>query len=244
MKGRPRCQRVQTSGSRGPFGHQRQLRHQRVLPGPPGLGAGHDLLGWRDGLGRVQDYGRGSIRALWWSWQERPERALVRPRRADADLSLVWHDTLRRHVPWHVVRIHDLRAPADRLGCLSPSRALVLRHYLRPRPPARLAEVERIGPIAVVRQFLLGQAPAAHRPADILRNPGIVGQEVHQTFLVGLLFPDDLATPRLGRLGIIVVPADVVGAERTMVVPAKAVAPLFFGGKNTGELVTEHDNGS
>src|SRR5262245_5869462 len=73
-------------------------------------------------------------------------------------------------------------------------------------------------PIAVVLEFVLGKAPAAHLFLHIFRHARIVGDKIEQAFLVGLVLSDDLAATFISRLGVIVVVADVVGAERPVIV--------------------------
>jgi hypothetical protein len=84
--------------------------------------------------------------------------------------------------------------------------------------PPGLADVNLVRPVAVIGELVLGQAPAAHRFADIGRHPRVVGDEVVPALLVAPVLIQDLAAALVCRLGIIVVQADVVGAERTVVV--------------------------
>ncbi len=137
---------------------------------------------------------------------------------ADADVPLVLHEAILGHVALHMVRIHGIGAHPDRLGRLQPAEAVVLGHHVDAEHPPGLADIDLVGPVAVVGEFVLGQPPAAHRLADIVRHPRIVGQEVHQSLLVPLVFGDDLPPPLVGGVGVVVIEADVVRAEGAVVV--------------------------
>ena len=69
----------------------------------------------------------------------------------------------------------------------------------------RFANVDLVRPVAVVDKFILGQAPAVHLGLDLVWNAGIVGDEIHQTFLVGLVFRYDFPTSLVTGFGIVVV---------------------------------------
>ena len=157
-----------------------------------------------------------------WHWSflglNRAEGDLVRPLGADTDVAFVLHVTFGRHVPLHVVRVHRVRAHADRLGRRPPFQQFVLGHHVPADHPPRFADVDLVRPVAVVDELVPGEAPLAHRRPHVFRHARIVGDEVHQSLLVDLVFVDDLAAALVGGLGVVVVAADVVGAERTVVV--------------------------
>ena len=73
-------------------------------------------------------------------------------------------------------------------------------------------------PASVVGKLIFGQPPFCHRLAHVLGDTWIVRHEVHQSLLVLLMFFDDLFAAFVVGFGVIVVHADIVSAERTMVV--------------------------
>ena len=134
-------------------------------------------------------------------------------------------------VPLHVVRVHGVRAHAHRFRGFAFSEAILLCHHVPAYHPARLAHVDLVRPVAVVREFVLGEAPAGHLFADVSGHPRIVRDEVHQALLVQLVLADDFPAPGVGRLWIVVIHADVIGGERAVVVGVR------LGVRNRVELV-------
>src|SRR5690606_21598815 len=69
----------------------------------------------------------------------------------------------------------------------------------------------------------------------VLRYARIIGHEIHQALLVGAVFVDDFTPPLVRCLGVVVVVADVVGAERPVVV---GVGLLIGDGVELGKHLT------
>jgi hypothetical protein len=72
--------------------------------------------------------------------------------------------------------------------------------------------------MTVVCKLILGEAPAIHLCENVFRHPRIIGQEIHQSLLVKLVLFDDFTAALIGSIRVIVVPPDIVGAERAMIV--------------------------
>ena len=72
--------------------------------------------------------------------------------------------------------------------------------------------------MAVVLEFVLGEAPGGHAGADVLGDAGVVGDEPEKALLVGFVFGDDLLAAFVGGFGVVVVVADVVEGEAAVIV--------------------------
>ena len=84
--------------------------------------------------------------------------------------------------------------------------------------PARFTDIDLVGPVPVVGEFVAGKSPLGACIADVPRHAGIVGQEVEQALLVTDVLPDDLFPDPVGTLRIRIVQPDVVSAEGSVVV--------------------------
>ena len=78
-------------------------------------------------------------------------------------------------------------------------------------------------PVAVVLELILRQPPSLHLRLHLLRHARVSCDEIEPALLISLMLADDLAPPLVGRLGIVVVKADVVRAERAVVVRVRLV---------------------
>ena len=94
----------------------------------------------------------------------------------------------------------------------------MLRHHELPDHTAGFAHVNLMRPVIVVRKLVLGQAPLAHGRPHLFGDARVVGHEIHQALLIPFVLADDLTATCIRCLGVIVVVADVVGAEGTVIV--------------------------
>ncbi len=105
----------------------------------------------------------GTSRFWHWSafgWIE-PRAIWYGPFGADSDISFVLHVAFRRHIALDVVRVHAVRAHADRLGSGSAFQQFVLRHHVAADHASRFADVDLVRPVPVVDELVLGQSPLA-----------------------------------------------------------------------------------
>src|SRR5690606_39737654 len=105
-----------------------------------------------------------------------------------------------------------------RLGRGALLAQLVFGHDRMTNHPAGFADVELMGPISIVEELVLRQAPLPHLLLNVLGHTGIVGDEVEPPLLVGFVLLDDFAAAFVAGLGIVVVVAEVVGAEGNVIV--------------------------
>ena len=73
-------------------------------------------------------------------------------------------------------------------------------------------------PVVVIDEFVFRQTPLIELFPHVVRHARIVGQKVHQALLVDLVFLQNFPPALVRTFGIVVVEADVVGAERAVVV--------------------------
>ena len=73
-------------------------------------------------------------------------------------------------------------------------------------------------PVAVVGEFVFGESPLSKLCSDVVRHSRAVRQEVHQALLVDFVLFDDFQPAFIRCFRVVVVEADVVCAERTVVV--------------------------
>ena len=89
----------------------------------------------------------------------------------------------------HVVAINEMRGDANRVRLAAVVLHVVLRDDVRAPHALRFADVELVREIAVVDEFVLVQAPAAHL-RHVLGHALIVSQEVEQAervvFMIGV----------------------------------------------------------
>ena len=135
-----------------------------------------------------------------------------------ADVALVLHGASGRHIAADVVRIEHVGAHTDRLLHVACAQALVFREHVIAEHSPGLTDVELRRPVAVVAILVLGQAPGLHRRADVCRHTVVVREKPEQAQLIPLVVGDDLPSPLVRRLGVVIVRADVVEAEGAVVV--------------------------
>ena len=128
------------------------------------------------------------------------------------------YGTVGSDVTPDVVRIEIVRTHADRFRTTASQLAVVLRHDVFADHASRFADVELVRPMIVVREFVFGESPFTHRLANVFRHAGIVGDEVEPTGLVIVVFLDDFLSSLVRRFGIIVIHADEIGAERSVII--------------------------
>ena len=78
-------------------------------------------------------------------------------------------------------------------------------------------------PVFVVLKLVGRQPPLVDLLAHVGRHALVVGHEIVQALLIVHVRLDDLAPALVGRVGVVVVEADVVGAERAVVVRVRLV---------------------
>ncbi len=117
-----------------------------------------------------------------------------------------------------MVRVHAVGRQADRNPRPPAAATVVLGHHVIAEHPPGLADVELVRPVAVVGEFVLGQAQGLELAADGLGHAGVVGQRPHQALLVVLVLADDLLPRGVVGVGVVVVHADVVGGDGEVVV--------------------------
>ena len=88
-----------------------------------------------------------------------------------------------------------------------------LGHYVAADHAAGFADVELIGPAAVVGEFVLGEAVAVHAVAHDLRHAGVVRQEIEIALLVVAVGGNDLLARGVVGVGVVFAEADVVGRD-------------------------------
>ena len=136
----------------------------------------------------------------------------------DLDVAFVADVAVLGDVALGVVGVHVVGAHADGVGGGEAGGEVVFGHHEVADHAAGFADVDLVGPVVVVGEFVLGEAPLAHFVADFLGNGGVVGEEVEPALLVGFVFGDDFTAFLVGCFGVVVVHADVVGGEGAVVV--------------------------
>ena len=137
---------------------------------------------------------------------------------ADADVALVLHIALGGDVTLNVVGVDAVAAHAHAVGSGALFQQLVFRHHIGTDHAAGFADVELMAPVAVVGKFILGQAPGLQLLLHLLGHARVIGHEPHQALLILAVLGDDLAAALVAGLGVVVIVADVVKAERPVVV--------------------------
>ena len=150
--------------------------------------------------------------------QDGAQRYGVRIGRVYADIALVLHKTLGCDVALHIVRIHGIGAHADGIFNGYAAHDLVFGHHAQADHPAAFPDIDLVGPVAVIRKLVPGQAPFLHFGTHVIRHPRVVGQEIEQSFLVGFVLADDFPALFVGGFRVIVAHADIVEAEGAVVV--------------------------
>ena len=143
---------------------------------------------------------------------------LIRSVGAHADVAFVLHITLCCDVALHVVAVDGVAAHADGIGRGLLFAQLVFGHDVLADHAAGLADVELVGPVAVVGEFIFRQAPGAQFLLHFLWHAPIIGYKPQQALLISAVLGDDLAAPLVAGFGIVVIEADVVEAEGAVIV--------------------------
>ncbi len=94
----------------------------------------------------------------------------------------------------------------------------MFRHHVLALHPPRFTNVDLIRPTAIVDELVFGQAPFGNFRANIGWHTRIVGHEVHQALLILRVFLQYFTSTTVAGLWIVVVAADVIRAERTVIV--------------------------
>jgi len=137
---------------------------------------------------------------------------------AALDVALVAGVAVFVDVALHVVGVHVVGAHADGAGGGDVADEVVLVDDDIGEHAAGFADVELVGPVAVVLEFVLGEAPGGHAGADVFGDARVVGDEPKESLLVGFVLGDDLGAAFVGGFGVVVVVADVVEGETAVVV--------------------------
>ena len=142
----------------------------------------------------------------------------VRATRIHLNVTLVANESILVDVPLDVVRVHVVRAHANRPFGRQRSPEMVLGDHQISDHSAGLANVYLMRPVAVVGEFVLGQPPGSIPLADILGHPRVVGQKVAVALLIAAVLGDDFLAAFVAGVRVVVVHADVVSGERPVVV--------------------------
>ena len=135
-----------------------------------------------------------------------------------ADVAFVLHIAFRGHVAAYVVGIDGVGPHAHRVRRRLPLGQFVLGHHEGADHATGFADVDLMGPVAVVLELVFRQAPAVGFFADVGGHARVVGEEPEQALLVGAMFGQDLLAALIRSLRVVVIHPDIVEAERTMVV--------------------------
>ena len=81
-----------------------------------------------------------------------------------------------------------------------PAEGVVLGHDEVADHSAGLADIDLVGPAAIVGELVAGQAEATHRFAHLLGHEWVSGEEVQQAAMVILMRLGDLLTAHVGSL--------------------------------------------
>ncbi len=81
-----------------------------------------------------------------------------------------------------------------------------------------LTDVELVGPIVVVGEFILGEAPGLEVFANFFGDAGVVGEGPHESFLVVFVVAENFFACGVVAIGVFVVLAYVVGGDGVVVV--------------------------
>ena len=136
----------------------------------------------------------------------------------DADVAFVLDVAFGGDVALGVVGVDGVGAHADGVGGGFLFAEFVFGHDEGADHAAGFADVELVGPVAVVGEFVFGEAPLVEFFTDVGGDAGVVGDEVHEALLVGAVFVDDFLAAFVGGVGVVVVVADVVEGEGAVVV--------------------------
>ena len=119
--------------------------------------------------------------------------------------------------------VDRIAAHADRIRCGLLFAQLVFSHDNVADHAPCFADVELVGPVAIVSEFILRQAPFFQLVLHLLRHARVIGDEPEKALLVGSVLGDDLLAALVAGLGVIVVVADVIKAEWAVVVRVRFV---------------------
>ena len=137
---------------------------------------------------------------------------------AHLHVAFVADHTVGRDISLAVVGVHVVGGQADRIVGFPIPLAVGLGHHIVGDHPPALADIELMGPVVVVDKLILGQAEPLEVLLDFLGNPRVVGECPHQSLLVAAVVGDDPLAVGVAALDIPHVAADVVGADREVVV--------------------------
>src|SRR5690606_16884422 len=142
------------------------------------------------------------------------------------------------------MRVERIGSHAYRIIDFPVAERIVLGHYILSYHTASLTDVQLMWPIAIICKLILCQSPLCHFIPNFFRYFRIVRQEIHQPLLVIGMFLDDLLTAFVTGFGIIVIHADKIRTEWSVVVrvrfPVRNWVELLegfppAGSKNTGK---------
>ena len=92
-------------------------------------------------------------------WQQGPVADQVGSARGYFNVSLVLHESFRRHIPLAVMGIHGVGAHADRVSGHDQPAAVVFSYHIFADQAAGFPDVELMRPVAVVGKLILCQTP-------------------------------------------------------------------------------------
>ena len=137
---------------------------------------------------------------------------------SDLDIAFVAGEAVFIDVSLYVVGIHSVGGEADGVVGDQITAAIVLGHDVIGDHSSCLSDVELVGPVVVIDEFVFGQAPFVEVFADFVGHAGAVGERPHEAFLVVFVFCDNACSDFVVAVGVVVVAADVVGGDGEVVV--------------------------
>ena len=167
---------------------------------------------------RGQAHRNQQIGALGFPRNDRAVGNQVRAARGNLNVPFILDRPLRRDVALDIVGVHVVRAHADRILHNAHTTAIELGHNVVRHHTACFAHVDRVRPMVVVDEFVLGQSPLGHFLANLFRNAGVMRERPHQALLIQAVLPQDGLALLVTRLRIVVIHPDVVGRKSPHVV--------------------------
>ena len=179
---------------------------------------GFHAEGTEGDVGGGDGAGHEKVAALFLLGEDGAEGDGVRRSDVGADVAFVFEETFGGDIALHVVGIHGVDALADAVFDFGLSFDVMFGDHVLTNHAAGFANVELVGPVAVVDKLILGESPLLEFVLDVLGNAGVVGDKIHEALLVVFVFLDDFAATLVAGFGVVVVHSDVVGAEGAVVV--------------------------
>ena len=162
-------------------------------------------------------YGDQEVAAFGLLWKDASSRNRIRLG-WDLHISFVPGESLGGYIALRVVAIHVVSPHADTIVDDFDTFAVFLGHHVIGDQSPSFSHVELSGPIAVIEKLVFSKSVVLEYLSDRFGDSWVVGQRPHEALLVAFMVLEDLFTPSIVCVGVVVVLADVIGAKCEIVV--------------------------